>query len=124
MLSRIGSATISPKSTPFMRHSILQPDHVKAKSKYRGSPTSQPAGARPFLHACAYKSCQAVEHGIEQRAKAHALIEAGEDRGGLLLERTKTYFVGGTFQKHPQSVSLLLASNIASRGMSNVSPCQ
>jgi hypothetical protein len=49
----------------------------------------------PLISAC--KSGQAAEHGVEQGAKARALIEAGENRAGLLLENSMTDFVGGTF---------------------------
>jgi hypothetical protein len=45
------------------------------------------------------RSGQAAEHGIEQGPKARALVEAGENSAGLLLENPMTDFVGGTFQE-------------------------
>jgi hypothetical protein len=41
------------------------------------------------------KSGRAVEHSVEQRAKARALAEAGENRVRLLLESSVTDFVCG-----------------------------
>jgi hypothetical protein len=51
------------------------------------------------LLASAGKSGQTREYGIEQGAKDRALVEAGEDSAGLLLESSVTDFVGSTFQE-------------------------
>jgi hypothetical protein len=45
------------------------------------------------------KSGHAVEHGVEQGAKARALVQAGKNRRGLLLENSVTDIVGSTFQE-------------------------
>jgi hypothetical protein len=45
------------------------------------------------------KSGHAVEHGVEQGAKARALVQAGKNLPGLLLENSVTDIVGSTFQE-------------------------
>ena len=51
-----------------------------------------------------YQSGQAAEHGIEQGAKARALIEVLENRAGLLLENAVTDFVGSASQESTHTV--------------------
>jgi hypothetical protein len=60
--------------------------------------TGQPGWPASLLPSSA-KSGQAVEHGVEQGAKVGALVEVGENRGGLLLESPITDFVGCTFEE-------------------------
>ena len=53
--------------------------------------------------ALTVNSGQAVEYDVEQGAKAGALVEAGENRAGLLLESSMTDFVGSAFQQRPHT---------------------
>ena len=76
---------------------LLRPKYVKAKSKIERPPGHQPTELRLLLPS-AHKSGQAVERGVEQAAQARALVEAGENRAGLLLEHSMTDFVGSAFQ--------------------------
>ena len=45
------------------------------------------------------KSGEPIEHGVEQRPKARATVEARENCARLLLENSEIYFVCGSFEK-------------------------
>src|SRR5207249_7482130 len=69
----------------------------RAQAGRRTPQGEQARSARP-------KSGQAVERGIEQGAKACALIEVRENSGGLLLESSMADFVSSTFEERPHAV--------------------
>ena len=60
------------------------------------------SGGELFVSAGAFG--QTVEHGVEQRTKARALIEVGENSAGLLLERAVANFAGSTIKQRPHAV--------------------